>query len=128
MNSRKKHKPSLSKKRNYQTTSLGSRPHRSESYDRESGLVYHEHEITGSKSSSLGWISDFATPNLVRTRRRANEERGARTLHGMILQKLGMESQDLTVEALQFLPWTVGQHIWQSICARYGGSKPFRTL
>lgn len=118
MNFQKKPLSSLSKKRARQTNPLESKSHRSRSYDRDSGLVYHEVEISGSKSSNLGWIGDFATPNLVRTKRRPNEEKGARSLHGMILQKLGIESQDLTVEALQFLPWTVGQHIWRSICAK----------
>lgn len=118
MNPKKKSSSSHSKKRHRQANSLESKPHRSRSYDRDSGLVYHEVEITASKSSNLGWIGDFATPNLVRTRRRPNEEKGARSLHGMVLQKLGIESQDLTVEALQFLPWTVGQHIWQSICTK----------
>lgn len=118
MKSQKKDSDPLSKKRNHQIIALNLGLARSKSYDRETGLVYDEIEVSRPKSSSHGWISDFATPNLVRTRRRRNEGKGARTLHSMILQKLGIESSDLTVEAIQSLPWTVGQQIWESICAR----------
>lgn len=118
MKSHKTIRNEASKKRTRQSIVLGPSPARLNSFDRESGLVYNEVEIARPKSFNHGWISDFATPSLVRTRRRPNDEGGARTLHAMILQKLGIESQDLTVEAIQYLPWTVGKQIWDSICAK----------
>lgn len=116
------HKKSLrqpsSRKRNRQTASVDLAPSRNKSYDRESGLVYNEIEVVAPKSANVGWIGDFATPSLVRTRKRPHEQAGARRLYDMALLKLGMESQDLTVEALQHLPWTIGKSIWESICAK----------
>lgn len=118
MKSQKNPGTKSSKKRVHRGTPSDRRPTVANSFDRESGLVYNEVEIARPKSFSHGWISDFATPNLVRTKRRPNDEAGARTLHAMILQKLGIESQDLTVEAIQYIPWTVGRLIWDSICAK----------
>lgn len=90
----------------------------SRSFDRDSGLVYNELEVARPKSFGHGWISDFSTPNLVRTKQRPNPEGGARKLRDMMLQKLGIESQELTLEAIQYLPWTIGQQIWESICVK----------
>ena len=85
---------------------------RTTSYDHESGLVYDEFEVAG--RSLTGWINDYKTPSIVKTRNRPNDN-GARSLANMVLLKLGIESQNLTVEALQMLPWAIGERIWQQI-------------
>jgi len=93
-------------------------PHRNTSYDHESGLVYNEVEVSGSGSHS-NWIYDYRTPRLVRVRPRPNEETGARTLAHMALIKLGLESRNLTVDALQMVPWPIGERIWHQITQKY---------
>lgn len=106
---------SLSTRRIRTKPTLVSSAHRSTAYDRESGLVYDEVQVYGGKGSST-WITDYKTPKLVRTRVRPNEAKGARGLAEMVLGKLGLEAHELTVEALQPLPWVIGGKIWERIC------------
>jgi len=94
--------------------SVHPKPHRSTSYNHESGLVYDEVEVSGSSSQS-NWVYDYRTPQIARVRLRPHEKTGARTLFHMALVKLGLESQNLTVDALQMLPWSIGERIWQQI-------------
>lgn len=88
---------------------------RTTSHDPDSGLVYDEFEVSANRGAST-WITDYKTPALVRTRVRPNDEKGARSLVDMALTKLGLESQQLTSEALQSLPWVIGEQIWNRIC------------
>lgn len=90
---------------------------RTTSYNDETGLVFDEFEVSGAKGANR-WISDYKTPNLVRKKIKLNEEKGARTLAEMVLGKLGLESQELSPESLQALPWTVGEKIWNRICEK----------
>lgn len=85
------------------------------SYTFDSGVVYDEVEVTGIRGSR-SWISDYKTPNLVRRRPQPNDAVGARSLSAMALNKVGIESQNLTVEVLQSLPWAVGERIWDHVC------------
>ena len=89
-------------------------PLRNTSYDRDSGLVYNEVEVSGTGLQN-SWISDYKTPSIVRLRPRPHSKTGARSLARMALIKIGLESQNLTVEALQMLPWSIGDLIWQQI-------------
>lgn len=101
--------------------SVPPKPHRSTSYNHESGLVYNEVEVSGSSSQS-NWVYDYRTPQIGRVRPRPHENTGARTLFHMALVKLGLESQNLTVDALQMLPWSIGERIWQQITQNHAES------
>ncbi|KAK5942832.1 hypothetical protein PMZ80_005398 [Knufia obscura] len=98
-------------------------PHQNTSFDHDSGLVYSEVEVSGSGSHN-SWIFDYKTPSIVRARPRLPTATGARPLAHMALIKLGIESQNLTVEALQNLPWSIGERIWQQITDKYVNMRP----
>jgi len=94
--------------------SIQHEPYRNTSYDAESGLVYNEVEVPSGIPHS-NWINDYRTPKLVRVKQRAHKGTGARSLAHMALIRLGLESQNLTIEVLTSLPWSIGEQIWQQI-------------
>lgn len=102
-------------------------PSKSTLYDRDSGLVYSEFEVSGSGSRN-GWILDYRTPSLVRNKPQPQTDTGARSLTHMALIKLGIESRNLTVEALQLLPWSIGERIWQQITKKLVCTYPRSTI
>ena len=88
---------------------------RTTSHDPDTGLVYDEFEVAANRGAGT-WITDYKTPAIVRTRRRPNEGNGARSLADMALAKLSLESYQLTPDALQSLPWAIGEQVWRRIC------------
>ena len=88
------------------------------SYDSDTGLVYDERQITAVRGAT-NWITNYRTPSIARNKERSNKGPGLRKLTDMVLNKLAIESQQLSPEALQFLPWELAQQIWTRICEKY---------
>lgn len=109
----------FSPKRNDFSSTTQISQSRSTELDHDSGLVYDQVEVRGPYGLEMSWISNYKHAHIAKTRLLPNDGRGARSLLQMALIKASNLSQDLTVEALRALPYSLGQLVWERITEEY---------
>lgn len=90
-------------------------PHRTRTFDQQSGVQYDEIEVLASDARSLSWITDYRRAPQSRNPRRALHEFGTRSLMETACLQIADQWESLTPDHFRHIPWVMAQRVWRQI-------------